>query len=278
MVHAKPCAWTVHDRNAMTVTIKNSPESNSPGKPGASSQNSENNPGQSPRSNPVCLELGVTLRSLPTEAGGLAQPIREEGRTVIVFDNGAVLRSASNLPVGQTVILSNPNGRDVVCRVVGGRNLPSVKGYVEIEFIEPVKDFWGIHQDVNFVSVAAPPVAPLAPRETPAAPPSEPSRAAAPLESPAKPASVSLGSGPTFEDIAGLMSVPPSAATRESKPHSARPGPEKMAKDDSDYNLSATAEPTSVANWRPSDSELPAEKRSIAATREALPITSPATA
>ena len=75
------------------------------------------------------------------------QPIREEGRTVIVFDNGAVLRSTNNMPVGQTVILSNPNGRDVVCRVVGGRNLPSVKGYVEVEFIEAVNDFWGIHQD-----------------------------------------------------------------------------------------------------------------------------------
>ncbi len=259
----------------MTLTNKNSSETNGPGKPGASSQNSENNPGQSPRSSPVCLEVGVTLRSLPTEAGGPAKPIREEGRTVIVFENGAVLRSASNLPVGQTVILSNPKGRDVVCRVIGGRNLPTVKGYVEVEFIEPVKDFWGIHQDVNSAAVAAPHVAPLASREAPV-PPAAPSRAAAPLESPAKPASVSLGNGPTFEDVAGLMSMAPSAASREAKPYSTRPGPEKMGKDDSDYNLSAIAESTSVANWRPPDSEPSAEKRSNAATREAMPISSPA--
>jgi len=114
----------------MTLTIKDPRDLNSPGKPGAPSHNSENKAGQSPRSNPVCLEVAITIRSLPTEAGALTQPIREEGRTVIVFDNGAVLRSTNNLPIGQTVILSNHNGRDVVCRVVGGRNLPSIKGYV----------------------------------------------------------------------------------------------------------------------------------------------------
>src|SRR5579862_3874731 len=123
----------------MTVSIKNLSELNSAASPGAPSQNSESKPAQTPRSNPVCLEVNVTLRSLPSDPGGLTQPIREEARTVIVFDNGAVIRSTSNLPVGQTIILSNANGRDVVCRVAGGRNLPSVKGYVEVEFIEPVK-------------------------------------------------------------------------------------------------------------------------------------------
>src|SRR5579863_6535805 len=96
-----PVRGTVHDRIAMTLTIKDSPELNSSGKPGTPSQNSENKVGQSPRSNPVCLEVGITIRSLPAEVGGLTQPIREEGRTIIVFDNGAVLRSAKNLPIGQ---------------------------------------------------------------------------------------------------------------------------------------------------------------------------------
>src|ERR1700693_5726909 len=116
----------------MTLTIKNSPEMDTPGKPGAPSQNSENNPGgQSPRSNPVCLEVNISLRSLPSEAGGPAQPIREEGKTVIVFENGAVLRITNNLPVGQTVVLSNPNGREVACRAVSGRKLPHGKGKVD---------------------------------------------------------------------------------------------------------------------------------------------------
>ena len=195
---------------------------NSPNKPGTSSQSSENKAGQSPRSNPVCLEVGVTIRSLPNEANGLTQPIREEGRTVIVFDNGAVLRSTNNMPIGLTVILSNPNGRDVVCRVVGGRNLPSVKGYVEVEFMEPVNDFWNIHQEGNSAA-AAPSAFSPAPREVPAPPPPTPLRVPASLETPAKPASVSLGSGPTFEDIPGLASMPSSAATRESKTEPARP-------------------------------------------------------
>ena len=258
----------------MTLTIKNPLESNSPGKPGTSSQNSENSAGQSPRSNPVCLEVGVTIRSLPAEAGSQAQPFREEGRTVIVFDNGAVLRSANSLPIGQTFILSNPKGRDVVCRVVSGRNLPSVKGYAEVEFIEPVKDFWSIHQDAGPVSVAPP--APVIPRE-PVAPPAPPPipRAAIPLDTPAKPGSVVLGGGPSFDDIPGLVSKPVIPAPRETKAPSTRLGPERLPKVDSDYNLSGIAEPTSVANWRPPDSELPPEKRAIAAMREALSTATP---
>jgi len=86
----------------MTLTIKDSPDLNSPGKTGAPSQNSENKAGQSPRPNPVCLEVAVTIRSLPNQAGGLTKPFREDGRTVIVFDNGAVLRSTNNMPIGQT--------------------------------------------------------------------------------------------------------------------------------------------------------------------------------
>ena len=77
---------------------------------------------------------------------------------MIVFDNGGVLRLTNPLPVGQKVILTNQQGRDVVGRVVGGRNLPSIKGYIEVEFIEPVSDFWRIHvaPDANRVSPPSP--------------------------------------------------------------------------------------------------------------------------
>jgi TonB family protein len=269
----------------MTSTIKNSPELNSPGKPGAPSQNSENKAGLSPRSNPVCLEVNVTIRSLPNEAGGQTQPIREDGKTVIVFDNGAVLRSTLNLPVGLTVILSNPGGRDVVSRVVGGRNLPNLKGYVEVEFIEPVNDFWGIHrQDIDPapLAVAAPPAAaPPVPRETPAPPTPAPSatpRMAAPVEAPAKLSSVSLGVGAKFEDIGEPARVPSPAAMRESKTEKVRPSPELLNKDTSDYNLSEVAKATSLANWLPPGPELPAEKTAIPAKRESSSIISPAPA
>ena len=260
----------------MTLAMKNSPETNSLGKAGAHSQNSENNPGQSSRCNPVCLEVSVNLRSLPAEAGGPSQSIREEGKSVIVFDNGAILRIANNLPIGQTVILSNPNGREVVCRAVSGRKLPSVKGYVEVEFIEPIKDFWGIHQDAAPVAAATQSVTPLGPREAPVLPPPLLPRAAAPSDAPAKAATVPMGRGPTFEDIPGLLSAPPSNGPRESKTQAAGPGPEKVTKDDSDYNFSEVTQPTSVASWRPPDSELPAEKRGFPAAGEASSMTSAA--
>lgn len=265
----------------MTSTIKSSLESNSSGNPGAPSVNSANNPGQSPRSNPVCLDVNVTIRSLPNQAGGVAQPIREEGKTVIVFDNGAVLRSSLNLPAGLTVILSNARGREVVSRVVGGRNLPSLKGYVEIEFTEPVDDFWGIHQDTAPAPVAlsAPQAAPPVPRETPAPPApmlTAPPRAAISMGSPAKPANVVLGSGPRFEDMGEPVSVSPAATPLESKTEKMKPGPEPINKEASDYNLSAIAKPTSLANWMPSALDQPAEKPAIPANRDSSPITSPA--
>lgn len=142
----------------MTLTIENPSDRKGAGNSGTPSQNS----GPSPRSNPVCLEVGVTIRSLPGEMGTLSQPVREEARTVIVFDNGAVVRSTSNLPLQQKVILSNAAGRDVVCRVTAGRNMPNLKGYVELEFLEPINNFWNLNQS------AAPPAA--APVPTAASP------------------------------------------------------------------------------------------------------------
>jgi protein TonB len=209
----------VRDRQPMTVTIKDNPEMKSGGTHGAPSQNSENKAGHSPRSNPVCLEVALTIRSLPNEPGGITKPIREECKTVIVFDNGAVIRSTSNLPVGQTVILSNAGGRDVVCKVVGGRSLPSVKGYVEVEFIEPVNDFWRIHQDSGPTVTAPPPINAVAPREVrpPAAAPFITPPAANRTEASAEELEAALGSGPSFEDIDGLISMPSTAPARDAQ-------------------------------------------------------------
>ena len=269
----------------MTTTIKNSPELNSPGKPGAPSQNSENKAGLSPRSNPVCLEAIVTIRSLPNEAGAAAQPIREEAKSVIVFDNGAVLRSTLNLPVGLKVTLSSPSGREVISRVVGGRNLPSLKGYVEVEFLEPVNDFWGIHKDTTPAPIAAAgqPVASVASREIPAPPtppPSAPARAAIPAQAHAKPGSVSLGVGPKFEDKGEPEGVPAPTSARELRAENARPGSELVSRDKevSGYNLSAVADSTSLANWAPHTPQPPAEKPGISAKIETASITSHAPA
>jgi protein TonB len=122
---------------------------------------------------------------------------------------------ANPLPPGQTVILSNQQGRDVVCRVVGGRNLSPVKGYIEVEFIEPVSDFWRIHQTPEATRIpasepAGPPAfsaaAPPEPLQKvqPASPPA-PSRPAIPV----KEQNPSPGGAPGFDDIAGLVRMAP---------------------------------------------------------------------
>jgi TonB family protein len=266
----------------MTVSIKNPSELNSALNPGAPSQNSENKPVQTPRSNPVCLEVNVTLRSLPSEPGGLTQPIREEARTVIVFDNGAVIRSTSNLPVGQTIILSNSNGRDVVCRVAGGRNLPSVKGYVEVEFIEPVKDFWSIHQASEPVLAPAAPTVPVAAQNPPApplpAPVVPPAVSAPPAPAAKQPSAASLGRGPSFDDLAGVIGVSLPSQPSESKSTLEKSAPEKKSKGGSDYELSQPTAQTSVANWRPAALETPVDKHSAPPNLESLSISSPAPA
>src|ERR1700737_4558462 len=143
----------------MTLTIKEASPLNLT-KPGSATGTFESNSDRTTRSNPVCLEVAVTIRSLPGEKGeassGSAQTAREESRTVIVFDNGAVLRLSGNFPPGQAIILTNSQGKEVVCRVVSARNLPNVKGYIEVEFQEPIVDFWGIHRPAEPANVVKP--------------------------------------------------------------------------------------------------------------------------
>ena len=209
----------------MALSLKDTNEVKGTGEPGAPNQQSQNKTASISRANPVCLEVGVTIRSLPGDQGGLPQPLREEARTVIVFDNGAVLRSSNTLPAGLRVILTNPKGREVACKVAEGRNIPAVKGYVELEFTEAVSDFWQIHQG------AAPTIAarPLPPALTPTEVPkqrqqsvAEPSRPAEPTKEDATPPNQSSDNAPSFEDIVGAVRMKPSAAKHESRRDPAR--------------------------------------------------------
>ena len=273
--HAPPPRVTALSlRIVMTTTFKDSKDSvaaNNLGKQGTQSQNATGKTAEGGRSNPVCLELSVTIRSLPTENGALTKPIRIEGRTVIVFDHGAVLRCAENLPVGQSFILSNPNGRDVVCTVVGGRNLPSVKGYVEVQFMEPVNDFWGIHDSAPAPILAA--KAPEVLRDT--APSSATPSPVPPVmrvdASPRNP-NMQAGNAPSFDDIGGLLSSPtvPAVPERRGAP-SAQPF-EKVASGGSSYSQSGNSTPGLVANLTSSETDQQDEKKAKQAVAEALSI------
>jgi TonB family protein len=270
----------------MTLAIEVSSPLENLTKLGPAAGSIEGNSEHNTRSNPVCLEIAVTIRSLPGEKGdassGNFQPTREEARTVIVFDNGAVLRLAGNFPVGQAVILSDHHGRDVVCRVAGTRNLPTVKGYIEVEFLEPIADFWGIHKPEVQSNVSAPPavvvaeppavtqpqVVPSEPSIAPSiapplAPPIAPSMAPsmapsiAPPLAPPTPVRVAptapeivapSGNAPSFEDIAGLMPMSPPAIARGNAPESSPRMPVSRKTDESTHQTVEWAKPYSPAS------------------------------
>jgi len=159
------------------------------------------------RSNPVCLEVPVTVRSLPDEAGtpgsAAGEPLREEARTVIVFDGGAVLRVSKTVPVGQSVIVSNAQRRETVCRVVSTRNLHTSQGYIEIEFVESTPDFWNTSQ-TPAQAASSIPAAP-APEKVPVV--------AAPV---APPAEAVVNEAPSLDDsdIAELVAMLPAPVAR----------------------------------------------------------------
>jgi len=227
----------------MTLTIEESSPLENLTKSGLSAVSSETKPNQNSRSNPVCLEVGVTIRSLPGEkdesSPGSAQPARQEARTVIVFDNGAVLRLANNLPPGQAVILSNPQGRDVVCRVANTRTSPNVKGYIEVEFLEATIDFWGIHKPEAQPHVSSAPAVVVAQPKAVTQPqivPSAPSpAAAAPIRvEPAAPEAVAqIDRAPSFDDIAELVQVSPPPSARVKTPQQSPRIPDSKKPDDS---------------------------------------------
>jgi periplasmic protein TonB len=100
--------------------------------------------------NPVCIEIPITVqgsRNVPPGAASapVPQPFVEETRTVLAFELGAVLRMSETTVAGQILILKNTRlNREAACRVVNYKARENVKGYVEIEFLEPAPGFWGI--------------------------------------------------------------------------------------------------------------------------------------
>lgn len=99
-----------------------------------------------PRPQPVCLELPVTVNGVrPVQGSDKREPFSETTRTVLVFSNGAVLRLSAALAPGQLIFLINERTKkEIVCQVVKSKNYRNVSGYVEIEFAEPSVGFWGM--------------------------------------------------------------------------------------------------------------------------------------
>jgi protein TonB len=98
------------------------------------------------RGDAVGAEIPVTVHA-SRAAQGLGKnlpPVHEETRTVIVLEQGAVVRLTANLTTGETVVLTNRvTGADVLCRVGNVKSQPGIQHYVDLEFVQRAPGFWG---------------------------------------------------------------------------------------------------------------------------------------
>ncbi|MFZ0878503.1 MAG: TonB family protein [Candidatus Acidiferrales bacterium] len=127
----------------------------------------------------VCVEIPLEVHGSqkPAVPGGPVEPFHEETRSVIVFPNGGVIRLSASVAAGQMLAVTNQNTqRGMLCRVLNVRNYPNLKGYVELEFTQPLPGFWGVsfpedgHTAPVASSTSAPAKAPAgAAHETPQA-------------------------------------------------------------------------------------------------------------
>ena len=96
--------------------------------------------------NSIAHEVAVIATGArPGESGGQRELFTEETSTVLVFENGGVLRLSAAVATGQLLFLTNKGTRrEVVARVTRKRDFRPTSCYVEVEFSEPSPGFWGI--------------------------------------------------------------------------------------------------------------------------------------
>jgi TonB family protein len=96
--------------------------------------------------NPVAHEVPVIATGArPGESGSQRELFTEEASTVLVFENGGVIRLSAAVTVGQLLFLTNEGtNREVVAQVMRKRDFRPTSCYAEVEFSEPSPGFWGI--------------------------------------------------------------------------------------------------------------------------------------
>lgn len=93
------------------------------------------------------------------------EPFEEQSSSMIVFPHGGVLRMATQVNVGQMLVLTNLKTRqDAICRVVKVRTYSSSSSYVEVEFTHKQPGYWGVYfeSETPQPAPAASPSAPTA--------------------------------------------------------------------------------------------------------------------
>src|SRR5208337_1283749 len=95
---------------------------------------------------PLALEIAVNVAGArPTSASGQRDLFSEDTATVLISENGAVIRLAAAVVTGQLLFLTDKrSSNEVVCQVVRKRAFRPTECYVELEFTEPVPNFWGL--------------------------------------------------------------------------------------------------------------------------------------
>lgn len=103
-------------------------------------------PAESNSQQPVALETAVVATGArPGDSAAKRELFTEETQTVLVFENGAVIRLSAAVADGQLLFLTNKStGKEVVTQVLRKRSFRPTNCYVDLEFTEPCPDFWGI--------------------------------------------------------------------------------------------------------------------------------------
>ena len=104
---------------------------------------------------PVALETTVIATGArPGDSSSKRELFTEETKTVLVFENGAVIRLTAAVADGQLLYLTNQStGKEVVTQVLRKRAFRPTNCYVDLQFTEPSPGFWG----VEFPKAAAAP-------------------------------------------------------------------------------------------------------------------------
>lgn len=119
----------------------------SPASPSASPAKSHPSGRSSSRAqNTVALEVPVIATGArPGDNDSQRDLFTEETSTVLVFENGAVIRLSAAVAIGQLLFLTHKESRrEVVAQVIRKRDFRPTSCYVEVEFSEPAPGFWGI--------------------------------------------------------------------------------------------------------------------------------------
>jgi TonB family protein len=104
------------------------------------------NPGPSPKKNALAHEVAVLATGArPGENAGKRELFTEETTSVLIFENGGVIRLSAAVIPGQLLFLTNQaSKREVVAQVTHKRNNRPTSCYVEVEFTESAPGFWGV--------------------------------------------------------------------------------------------------------------------------------------